>query len=166
MPNSLRAWRRGALLLLALMTGGAAAAQETPDLAKDTIFARKILMTGIAANIDEITKMLDSKAPLDLEDARYHADMISIMLLSFPHLFPSTTNQWKAGVERDPGTDTFAAPEIWTHYQDFYARAGEASKIAYRASRADKEPAFRGAVAELEAACNDCHALYQKRDNP
>jgi hypothetical protein len=40
-----------------------------------------------------------------------HADTISIMLMSFPHMFPAGTNQWKPGADRDPATDTYASPD-------------------------------------------------------
>lgn len=165
MPDSLKLWAASAFAL-ALMTSFQAAAQDGAALAKDTIFARKILMSGIAANLTEISGMLASRAALDLEDAKFHADMISIMLMSFPHLFPNSSNQWRPGVERDPGTDTLAAPEIWARYADFYAKAADASQLAYRASRAERESDFRDLIPKLEAACTGCHTLYQKTDDP
>jgi len=64
----------------------------------------------------------------------------------------------------DPGRDTFAAPEVWTKYADFYARAASASKIAYNASRAQGEAEFKKLVAELRVACDSCHGLYFKTD--
>src|SRR5205085_1534996 len=101
---------------------------------KDTIFARKILMNGIDGNMDEIEGMLEPGGTLNLADAHEHADTISIMLMSFPHMFPASTNQWKPGAERDPAVDTYAAPELWTQFQDFYRRAADASKLALDAS--------------------------------
>ena len=67
---------------------------------------------------------------LVLSDAQEHAETISTMLMAFPHLFPPATNQWKEGAARDPATDTFANPGIWSNFQDFYQRASEASKLA------------------------------------
>src|SRR6516165_4138787 len=55
---------------------------------KDTIFACKILMGAIDMNMDEIETMLAPNGKLDAAEAREHADTISIMLMSFPHMFP------------------------------------------------------------------------------
>jgi cytochrome c556 len=149
----------------ALLFAGTAGAQDqsiaTP---KDAIFARKILMSSIGENMDAISTVLQSAKPLDLVDVREHADTISVMLMAFPHLFPASTNQWQPNVERDPGTDTFAAPEVWRDYASFYKRATEASKLAYLASRALEEPAYRAYIPQLQAACDGCHAQFLKTD--
>src|ERR1700692_2646687 len=99
-----------------------ARAQELPA-AKDTIFARKILMGAIDMNMDEIETMLAPEGKLDLAEGQEHSETISTMLMAFPHLFPPATNQWKAGATRDPATDTFASPDVWTNFADFYAHA-------------------------------------------
>jgi len=132
--------------------------------AKDTIFARKILMGSIDANMDEIETMLAPEGRLDLAEGAHHADMISVMLMAFPHMFPSATNQWTAGADRDAALDTYAAPEVWTQFADFYKQAGAASQIAFEASRASNEALFRTRITALRAACNGCHAVYQKTD--
>ena len=82
--------------------------------------------------------MLAPDGKLDATEAQEHADVISIMLMSFPHLFPPPTNQWKPSADRDPATDTFAAPDLWANFADFYRRATNASKLA-------QEPAAPGA---------------------
>src|SRR5262249_4443535 len=66
----------------------------------------------------------------DAAEAQDHADTISIMLMSFPHMFPAATNQWKPGADRDPATDTYASPDLWANFVDFYQRASNASKLA------------------------------------
>jgi cytochrome c556 len=131
---------------------------------KDVIFARKILMDTINSNMDEIEGMIGAGKDLNLAEVREHADMISVMLMAFPHLFPESTNQWKLNVERDPGTDTYASPDLWTKYADFYGKAASAAKIAYKASRAKQEDEFKIFIAELRQGCNGCHAAYQKGD--
>ena len=138
-------------------------AQELPA-AKDTIFARKILMGAIDMNMDEIETMLAPEGKLDLAEGQEHSETISTMLMAFPHLFPPATNQWKAGAARDPATDTFASPELWTNFADFYARATEASKIAWSASRAKRPADFRALIVQLRERCNGCHALNLKTD--
>jgi len=155
-----------AAALCLLAAAGAALAQDnaaTPP--KDTIFARKILMGAIDTNMDEIETMLLPEGKLDLAEGREHADTISIMLMAFPHMFPPATNQWKPNdPDRDPATDTYASPDLWRHFADFYQRAGAASKLALDATRATRANDFRAAIARLRAACNDCHAAYQKTD--
>ena len=138
-------------------------AQDLPP-AKDTIFARKILMGAIDMNMDEIETMLAPEGKLVLPDAQEHAETISTMLMAFPHLFPPATNQWKPGETRDPATDTFANPELWSNFADFFQRATEASKIAWNASRTRRGDEFRSLIGQLRQHCNACHTLNLKTE--
>jgi cytochrome c556 len=154
-----------AVLMLAVPTGPSAAQEPAAQPApKDTIFARKILMGAIDMNMDEIETMLEPEGKLELNDAQEHAETISTMLMAFPHMFPPATNQWKQGADRDPATDTFASPELWTNFADFYARATEASKIAWAASRAKRAVDFKPLIAQLRQHCNACHAINMKTE--
>lgn len=132
--------------------------------AADTIFARKTAMGMIDLNMDEVESMLLPEGKLETADAREHLDLISVLLQTFPHLFPAETNQWKNGAERDPALDTFASPQVWATFDDFYARAKAASQTAFSASRATKLVEFKSLVSELRSQCNGCHAVYQKPD--
>jgi hypothetical protein len=132
--------------------------------AKDTIFARKILMGAIDMNMDEVETALSEGAKPNFSDLREHADTISIMLMAFPHMFPASTNQWKPGADRDPATDTYASPDLWTDFGAFYEKAGAASKIAYSASRAENASEFRQLISQLRYAGNSCHEAFQKKD--
>ena len=157
----------GCALLAACSLGIASAEsgeERTAAPPKDVIFARKILMDTINSNMDELEGMIAAGKDLNLAEAREHADTISVMLMAFPHLFPESTNQWKPNVERDPGTDTYASPDLWANFADFYGKAASASKIAYKASRAKQEAELKTFVAELRQGCNGCHAAYQKGD--
>jgi cytochrome c556 len=158
--------RRVLVGILAAALGIAAIPSLADDLPppKDTIFARKIVMGAIDMNMDEIETMLAPGGKLDLPDAREHAEVISTLLMAFPHLFPPVTNQWKDGADRDPATDTFANPALWSNFADFYRRAGEASKIAWRAAGAKNDEDFRTSIKELRARCNACHALNFKTE--
>jgi cytochrome c556 len=132
-----------AVLALGMLAGTATVAQEAPP-PKDTIFARKILMGAIDMNMDEIETMLAPEGKLELAEGQEHAETISTMLMAFPHMFPAATNQWKAGADRDPATDTFASPEVWTRFADFYERATATSKLASRpAARNARQPSSR-----------------------
>ena len=159
----------GVAVSFAILAAAPASAEDTPpakDLppVKDTIFARKILMGAIDMNMDEIETMLLPEGKLELNDAQEHAETISTMLMAFPHMFPPSSNQWKPGVERDPAMDTFASPDLWANFSDFYQRADAASKVAWAASRAKKANEFKPLIAQLRAACNGCHAAYQKTE--
>jgi cytochrome c556 len=152
-----------AVVGLSLTASGQVQGQDqSAAIAKDAIFARKILMDTIGHNMDELETMTTSEKGVDLTEGREHADNISIMLMAFPHLFAPGTNQWKPNVERDPGRDTYASPDVFTNYPDFYAQAANASKIAYNASRAKQEGDFKKFIAELRVACDSCHAVYLK----
>lgn len=152
-------------LCLVLDAGAVARAQDqSVDTPKDTIFARKILMDTIDRNMDALEEMVRSGQAIDFADAHEHADTISVMLMAFPHLFPPSTNQWRPNVERDPGRDTYASPDLWTHFANFYQQAAAASKLAYAASRANDDADFKRMMASLRTACDSCHALYLKVD--
>ena len=131
---------------------------------KDTIFARKILMGAIDMNMDEIETMLAPGGKFEPAEAVEHSDTISIMLMSFPHLFPPNTNQWQPNADRDPATDTVASPDLWRNFADFYQRAQTASKLALDATRAKNGNEFKGLIVQLRAACNSCHATYMKTE--
>src|SRR5215470_8596 len=159
-------WMIGAAVL-ACVAGTAITASsqdQSAAIAKDAIFARKIVMDTIGTNMDELETMTASDKGVNLTEGHEHADNISILLMAFPHLFPPATNQWKPNVDRDPGRDTYASPDLWTRYADFYAQAANASKLAYKASRAKEEKEFKAFVAELRTACDSCHAVYLKAE--
>jgi cytochrome c556 len=155
-----------ACLLLAAGLGGSAALGQDQGAAtaSDAIFARKTVMDGISSKMDALETATSSTKKIDLATANEQADIVSVLLMAFPHMFPAATNQWKPNVDKDPGTDTFAAPEVWTKYADFYKQATAASKLAYNASRATQEAEFRTAMTQLRAACDGCHAVYLKTD--
>jgi cytochrome c556 len=148
----------GSLLATSLV---ALAQDQSAAKVEDAIFARKTMMSSLSDNMDQIEKMI-AIGKIDLDDAHEHADTISVMLMAFPHLFPPASNQWKPGADIDPVTGTFASPDVWSKFTDFYKRAGDASKTAFDMSRADKPDELKAKTAELRTACNGCHAAYLK----
>jgi cytochrome c556 len=121
-------------------------------------------MDSIDSHLDAIDWMLNSGKPMNLSGAVEHADTISIMLMAFPHLFPSSTNEWRPNATRDPAHDTFASPEVWTNFADFYRQAAAASQAAFKAGRAKREADFKTHIGALRTACESCHAMYLKTD--
>ena len=164
-----RCWLAGAVIAGLVSAGtlgiGSTALGQDQSAAtvKEVIFARKILMTTIGENMDELEAIIAS-GKIDVKHGAEHANLVSVMLLAFPHLFPPASNEWKPNVDKDPGSDTYAAPEVWTRFADFYQRAQDASKAAFNASRASNEDEFKKSVAELRTGCDGCHAIYQKKD--
>jgi cytochrome c556 len=146
----------GSLLATSLI---ALAQDQSAAKVEDAIFARKTVMSSLSDNMDQIEKMI-AIGKIDLDDAREHADTISVMLMAFPHLFPPASNQWKPCADIDPVTGTFASPDVWSKFADFYKRAADASKTAFDMSRADKPDELKAKTAELRTACNGCHAAY------
>jgi cytochrome c556 len=153
------AWLAAAVLGTSFV---ATAQDQSVATAKDVIFARKTLMSTLSDNMDQIEGMISTNK-IDLDDAHEHADTVSVMLLAFPHLFPPSSNQWKPNADIDPATDTYASPDVWTKFSDFYQRANAASKTAYNMSRAEKADDLKARTAELRTACNACHAQYLKQ---
>ena len=127
----------------------------------DAIIARKTMMDSLSDKMDDIEGAI-SAGKVNLDAAHANADTISVFLMAFPHLFPESTNQWKPNVDRDPATDTFASPDVWTKFGDFYIQATAASKSAYNASRAQDENELKAAIAQLRMQCNGCHTVYLK----
>jgi cytochrome c556 len=155
----------GAAAVAASMLGAAAVApaqDQSAAIANDAIVARKTVMNALSDRMDTVEAMIASGKKLDLDEGHANADAISVFMMAFPHLFPSSTNQWKPNVDKDPATDTFAAPELWTNFADFYQQATAASKAAFDASRADDESAFKASIAQLRKDCNTCHTAYLK----
>jgi cytochrome c556 len=150
-----------AAFLATFVIGFVATAQDQPAAAKDVIFARKTLMDSICEKMTAIETMI-SQRRIDFEYARREADAMSAMLLAFPHLFPPSSNQWNPNVDPDPETDTYASPELWTGFSDFYQRSAAAANSAHDLSRADKIDDVKTRARELRIICDTCHALHSE----
>jgi cytochrome c556 len=148
-----------------LIVGGTARGQEKGGPPpKETIFARKILMSAVEMNMEAMDTLIAGEK-IDIADIQEHADAVSIMLLAFPHMFPSSTNQWRDDdKDRDPATDTYASPAVWTNFADFYRQATAASKLALDIARNKQVNEVKGLVAQLWATCHGCHSTYLKTD--
>jgi cytochrome c556 len=137
------------------------AQDQAASTAADAIVARKTVMEALSDKMDDIEGAI-SAGKINLDQAHAAADTISVFLMAFPHLFPPATNQWKATGDRDPATDTFASPDVWTRFADFYQQATAASKSAFAASRSQNEADLKTAIARLRTQCNACHEAYLK----
>jgi len=158
-----RAFAIGGFFAAVLMGVGltASAQDQSAAVPGDAIVARKTMMDTLSDHMDQIEAMIAANK-VNLKEANEHADTISVMLMAFPHLFPPSTNQWKPGADPDPVTGTYASPDVWTKFADFYKRANDASKTAYDMSRVEKADDLKAKTAQLRTACNACHAAYLK----
>jgi cytochrome c556 len=161
MSRGFRLLVAAASFTLLLPTFEPARGQDQNQVTKDVIFARKTLMNSLSDEMDKIETMIDT-GKINLASAKDSADLISVMLMAFPHMFPASSNQWKPNADLDPATDTFASPDAWSKYPDFYKRATDASKAAYEASRAENDAGLKREIGTLRNACNSCHAIYLK----
>jgi cytochrome c556 len=151
--------------VLAVAEGVARSQDQGAAPPADEIIARKALMDSIDEHMNTLEDMVGSGQAVALDRGREHADTVSTMLGVFPFLFPASTNQWKPDdANRDPARDTYASPDVWKNFADFYKQAVAASKAAESASRAKQDDDFKKAIASLRTACNTCHAAYLKTD--
>jgi len=139
----------------------AAAQGQSAAIGADVIFARKSLMNAVCDRMMVIERMI-AFGKIDLADARRNSDAIAAMLLAFPHLFPPGSNQWNPNPNRDPVADTFASPDLWISFPDFYQRATAAAGTAHDMSRAERIDDVKTRARALRIACDTCHALYLK----
>jgi cytochrome c556 len=146
---------------IVFLSSSTLAQEQAAATPADAIMARKAVMDSLSDKMDDIEAAIAARK-VNLDTAHANADTISIFLMAFPHLFPPATNQWKPGANRDPLTDTYASPDVWAKFADFYKLATAASKSAYNASHAANENELKTAVAQLRTQCNDCHAAYLK----
>ena len=108
----------GAILVSAPIRGQ----EQNVATPADTIMARKTVMDTLSDKMDAIELMISSNK-IDFKIGQDNANDISVYLMAFPLLFPPATNQWKPNVTHDPIADTFAAPEVWTKFADFYRQS-------------------------------------------
>jgi cytochrome c556 len=157
----------GICLSAAARPDGVRAGDRSPTMGEthpaDVVLARRVLMTGIGRNMDEITGMIEDGGAFSLNEAREHADLISTMLLAFPHLFPIESNTWSKDLaEDDPAHVSLALPTVWRNYADFVTRAQQASQLALDASFATSAEQFKALANGLQQACDSCHQVYRR----
>ena len=157
---------RRALIGAVALVGGTLAAEAGPGdgpgwtgitKPKDVIAARGELMEEIEHLMQPIDtfQVVDSD---DLNGLRLAANTVHVMLLTFPHLFPPTTNLYDP---KDETPVTLALPAIWKDFDTFYRLAAAASKAAETmADTPASKQQLRAEGLALRASCDACHALF------
>jgi cytochrome c556 len=129
------------------------------DVILDVILARKLLMNFMCDRMAQIEIMI-GRGNVDLKFARESGEAISAMMQAFPHLFPPGSNRWHNDPDADPVTETFASPDAWTGFSDFYQQATAASKSAHELGQAATVEEVKTRARDLRILCDTCHALY------
>jgi cytochrome c556 len=124
-------------------------------------------MSGIDVYMQEIeafaleAETKDTPIPFEAAEA---ADILSTMLIAFPHLFEPGSDLWSEEAEaEDPTSVTLALPAVWQNFPDFYRRANETSQAAFDLSRQQPRDArWIDNAKNLREACESCHADYTR----
>ncbi|HUO68703.1 MAG TPA: cytochrome c [Gammaproteobacteria bacterium] len=124
---------------------------------KDVIAARGELME----EIEHLMQPIDTFQVVDtdkLNELRFAANTVHVMLLAVPHLFPPPTNLYDPKAETP---ETLALPAIWKDWDTFYRLAAAASKAAETmADTPAGKQQLRAEGLALRASCDACHALF------
>jgi hypothetical protein len=155
-----------ALLIGSSLAAPARAQDQSAATPADTIFARKTVMDTISEKMDALEAASIADRKIDLNAAHEQADVLSVLLLAFPHMFPVATNQWKPDIDKDPAVDTYAAPELWAKFSDFYRRATpprSPTMQAVPAARRNSRPRSRSCAALATAATPSTRGSIERR---
>jgi cytochrome c556 len=151
----------GLTAVLVATSFAAVAQDQRAAIVKDVIFARKTLMNFMCDKMTDIETMI-ATGRIDMRSARRNADAIAAMFLALPHLFPPGSNQWNPNATPNPETDTYASPEVWTGFANFYRLSAASAQSAHDMSRAANVDEFKSRARELRIICDECHALYSE----
>jgi hypothetical protein len=130
--------------------------------AKDTIFARKIVMGTIDMNMDEVETMLAPGGKPDPVEAREHLDIISVLLMAFPHLFPAASNQGRKAPIATPRSIPSPRPSSGAALATSTSARPPHRSSPSRPAAPRERATSKTLVADLRTACNACHASYLK----
>lgn len=143
------------------MTAFGAMAQEAESPFADAIEIRHGLMLQMASDLGKLGAIAKGEAAYDAAIATRAADNIAAIASVI------SMEQFPAGSEANPATDSFALPDIWAKTDDFNAKIkalGEGASMMQLAAAKDGE-AVKGAMANLGGACGACHKAYRQPEN-
>jgi cytochrome c556 len=147
-----------AALLAPVLLSPAAAGDNVP------IRERQKLMRSLGKGMSTATKMVQGKLAYDPAQVADAVKTMQSVAHDFPSLFPNGTDSENAMIEF--GIESEALPAIWTHMDDFKAKAealGAAAKAAEPLT-GDKAK-FAGALGAIGKACKACHTDYRKPED-
>jgi len=154
-------------IALFAVCGRVVEASDDNSRAIDVITARRVMMSAIGRNMDELNAMAQPGTDLEPAEAGEHADNIATMLGVFPHLFPADSNIWsKQADAENPAQVSLALPFLWENFDDFYAEGKDAAATAFAVTTSSNIEEFRQRVTQLQAACDSCHAQFRREEAP
>lgn len=163
-----------ATAFLALTAAGCSGAQDAPaGDASDTPAVADVAASGTAGVIearqDNFEQMKDAndalkrEAEADSPDPAVFRENAAILV----GLTANIAGGFPEGSGPQEGVETDALPEIWQNKAEFEARATALQDVLQRfttmAAGNDMAATIAG-VAEVGAACRDCHEQFRKRD--
>lgn len=134
-----------------LLACGASAA-----LAADVIKDRQEMMKGVQAATKDATAIAKGTVPFDAAKVKTILAVYSDAAAKIPGLFPKGT---------ETGSDTTAAPTIWTDAAGFKLAAAKLGTDAKAAGAATDQASFAVAFGAITKDCGGCHGTYRvKKD--
>lgn len=119
---------------------------------------RQSLMHVVGWNFGTMSAMNKGKMPFDAAEFAKRADRVAFL-----------SDQLLEGFQKAPpaGVKTDAKPEIWTHFDDFSAKAKDfvtEAKALSDIAKAKDEAKDKEQFKKLAGACKACHEKYQNDD--
>ena len=140
-----------ALMIGAVLAGGAAFAQEEMEPTDPNAIAREELMKSQGMNIGILAKMAKGEEPYD----QAKAEAAKAVLLEDAGKIEATFKEQGAA---DPASE--AKPEIWTNWDDFVAKANALNTAATALDVASVDT-LKAGMGAIGGACKDCHTTYR-----
>lgn len=143
----------------ALVAGAVLLVAASPDPVA-AVKARQARMKDVGRTFKTINDQMKSGSP-DANVVKANARKLALLTANVAPLFQQNTT----GVT---GMKIEAKPEIWSHWADFQAKAGNLAQATRQlAATADRstDPAVLGpAVKTVGGACKACHDSYRLKD--
>ncbi|HEX6833833.1 MAG TPA: cytochrome c [Rudaea sp.] len=144
--------KAAALPILLLTLAAGASAQVKPDLA---IAYRRSAMTMIGWNFGPLSAMVKGKTAFDAKEFAHRAERLAFFSEQILEGFPQGS---------DKGAETDAKADIWTHFDDFTAKANDfihESKALDAAAKTGDEARMKDQFRKLAGTCKGCHEKYK-----
>lgn len=146
MSNSTVKRVSGAALLVCLLAGGSAGAEE-----QDFIDYRQHAMRTLKEEMSLIGMILEKKAPST--EFAAHARMLSLAASTMKMAFET------------PADGGSSKPEVWTQWQDFSKRLESLSAATQEIEKAAKAGDLAAAAEKMKTlGCKGCHDTYRVPD--
>ncbi len=128
----------------------------------EIIEARRVAMLELERQMSVVDRFVLGE-PAEPEELRSAAETMESLLLTFPHLFPPTTNLFDPTQLESP---TITLPELWEDFATFQSLNATAEAAVIALEEADGVEPMRAAGRNLRATCDACHTLFTRPYTP